>query len=67
MVGNILVENGGIKSKWNFNFVWRKSDQWKWNVHWKNVEKVESENMQTKNNIVEENEEQRMKKNLEKA
>jgi hypothetical protein len=31
------------------------------------VEKVESENMQTKNNIVEENEEQRMKKNLEKA
>jgi hypothetical protein len=35
MVSNILVENGGVKSKWNSNFNWRKLNQWKWNAHLK--------------------------------
>ncbi len=33
MVGNILVENGGVKSKWKFDFDWRKWEHWKWNEH----------------------------------
>ncbi len=34
-VGNILAKNGGIMSKWKINFDRRKSNQWKWNVHWR--------------------------------
>ncbi len=30
---NILAKNVGIKSKWKFNFDWRISNKWKWNVH----------------------------------
>jgi hypothetical protein len=34
-VGNILVKNEAVKSKWKFNFDWKKWDQWKLNEHWK--------------------------------
>ncbi len=37
---DILVENGGVKSKWKFNYDLRKWNQSKWNEHWKTCGKV---------------------------
>jgi len=54
-VNNILVENGRVKSKWKFNFDWKKWDnENEMNIE-KHVEKVINGNVQTKNCRVKKN------------
>ncbi len=48
MVGNILVKNGGVESKWKSNFDWRnETNQHEMNIG-KYVERTKNENVQTK-------------------
>jgi len=61
-VGNILVENGRVESKWESNFDLRiKNNQNEVNIE-KCVERIKNGNAQTKTNKVEKNVKQIMKK-----